>query len=455
MEQLGKGKIGESLPALLRAAASLATEKGSFGQVSVHIGDAVSLSEFVPASVRQRASPGFDPHQNPRDRRVVVAAAAEEMTRRMQAGSRSTPTHLAASLLLMHREGIPRRLLLEKMEWLGAELRLRGGKLDQTQGELRAAVLPRAVALLGGLVTALPSGMVEPNIRSRSQYGNMIELGYYRNHILRHFEGEAMLALSLYRAAGASLLVETLLEDASFLEELTLREWAHPKAGGYERAAAALRGMLERGTLAMEAVGVEDAPGITRPAREAGISPSIAAASAESGADLHAAAAAGFGPVGKFRVRVSPQGEAVYGLMCSLLWPFVDGYYVAALSLSVLRGGGSCGAGGGGTSVDRAGLLERMQWLGDRLYQDGLLYSFEGCSVEVLGNAMRWLEEGRVIETRGEMVRLGEGYRGLEKEEQLEALMGRLASFRRRVPGLDASHLRASLVAELPMLARL
>ena len=32
--------------------------------------------------------------------------------------------------------------------------------------------------------------MLEPNIRGRGQYGNMIELGYYRNHILRQTSTE-------------------------------------------------------------------------------------------------------------------------------------------------------------------------------------------------------------------------------------------------------------------------
>ena len=131
------------------------------------------------------------------------------------------------------------------------------------------------------------------------------------------------------------------------------------------------------------------------------------------------------------------------GFLTSLLWPFIDGYYVALLSLTCFNEH---------KAVSRTQLLEKMQWLGKRLYQEDLLYSFDGCSLEVLQNALLQLREWGVVSITDDTVRLTRAY--LE-DGPLHALSERVGSFTRRVPGLENPHMRASLVAEFPMLARM
>ena len=80
-------------------------------------------------------------------------------------------------------------------------------------------------------------------------------------------------------------------------------------------------------------------------------------------------------------LEVSPdtQGELTHSLLCTLLWPFVDSYWVAAIALFALTSN---------TEVEEATLLERMQWLAETMYHERMICFYESCSRETLRHAL-------------------------------------------------------------------
>ena len=145
------------------------------------------------------------------------------------------------------------------------------------------------------------------------------------------------------------------------------------------------------------------------------------------------------------------QGELTHSLLCTLLWPFVDSYWVAATALFALTSN---------TEVEEAALLERMQWLGETMYHERMICFYESCSRETLRHALDvFYDWGVVCAARSSateetpkqtVVRLQPPY---TDETQLRMLTSRLGALRKPAAGVAAGA-RPS-VAELPMLAKL
>ena len=120
------------------------------------------------------------------------------------------------------------------------------------------------------------------------------------------------------------------------------------------------------------------------------------------------------GPGGDSRVSLARTSGNTFGFLCSLVWPFVDSYWVAVVALSVLpHEAGPAAAVGEATEVARvldggvmrsvapaaaaaaaradsqfvsvARLTSRMQWLAETLYHDRKICFYESCSLETLG----------------------------------------------------------------------
>ena len=142
-------------------------------------------------------------------------------------------------------------------------------------------------------------------------------------------------------------------------------------------------------------------------------------------------------------VQLAPSGEASHSFLCAMVWPFIEGYYMAAMALTAISPG---------QAMPRARLLERMQSLGSKLYQDKLISSFEGSSLEMLSNALDLYQEWNIIAVKNDAVVVLPPY---NEEQPLRELGERLASFQRQRPHLDSTMSRALLVAELPVLSRL
>jgi len=453
-EMLGGAKVKESLGALLNGSLSMLqqTRVADFGMVSVQIGDPISLTSYLPSGVPREVSQlpqGGGPAPGglgEAHRLTLVSRLAHELTKQLQQQSRSMPSHLLASLLLQHRHGISEKELVEQMCWLCEQIQCRGGYVEGFEGKSAQAVLQRAERLLGSLVMRR-AAVLRPNIRAHDHFGNMIELGYYRNHLMHHFFQEAICSCALYGLynQGARCHPPEVLKQGAFLWGLLHQEFVYD-ASDARPLETKLHLMLKHGTFALD----EDAT----PREEVLLHSQNLVATSAVAKDLaveeadHAAALVGTsgqwsGDWNEAQIlKVTTSGEALYALLCSMLWPFIDGYYVAVMSLSALRSG---------RPIEHSALLNRAQALGDRLYQRNLLSSYEACSLELLKNAMELLQQREVITIQDGYVRLVATF---SEDGCLEALSKRISMFQQRTENTNI-HARALVVAELPMLASL
>eukprot|EP00842_Homolaphlyctis_polyrhiza_P000268 jgi/Hompol1/1241/HPOL_003109-RA len=95
-------------------------------------------------------------------------------------------------------------------------------------------------------------------------------------------------------------------------------------------------------------------------------------------------------------------GRETFDFYCFLLWPFVETYWLAAVSMyTILPDPESCEAAAGGLQwVDERIFLKRCQFFGRTLYYEGDLSYFEAINRDTLANAIARLREMGVIQIR-------------------------------------------------------
>jgi hypothetical protein len=185
-------------------------------------------------------------------------------------------------------------------------------------------------------------------------------------------------------------------------------------------------------------------------------------------------------------VSVAPnKGETMYAFLCSLLWPFFDGYYGAAITLFSLMPT---------ARIMREDLVLKMQWVTEALYHDRKIQHYESCSLDTLRHALKTFEDMGVVGTVGKaamadaaeaaaaaagggmadqgdgtplytsgigqdarpgLVQLMPKYRDLGVLQEFVAGIGRLRKAADPLmTGSDAATLSATMMAELPMLRK-
>jgi len=194
LEELqGRPKRGESLWGLLGAWRLLGRK---FGKVHVNFGEPLALAEFLDKQHpgwRERGE-GDDPHAD--WVRPVVRAAAEEVTRRINAAAVVTPVNLVAlALLATPKHTADTQALLRLIEHHQALMRTAPYSPGAAGCELPAAEVV-AYAEQFGFVERLPHALGEL-VRVRADAAPL--LAYFRNNVLHLFALPALVACLLGR----------------------------------------------------------------------------------------------------------------------------------------------------------------------------------------------------------------------------------------------------------------
>lgn len=259
----------------------------------------------------------------------------------------------------------------------------------------------------------------------------MIGLGYYRNKLLHWFNRDGVFAcafhaLEAFQAegqVGEGVDRQELLDGALFLHDLLRMEFVRPDdADDSAELAEVLRDLESRGALER-----------------------------------------GRGD------RLRRGDTRLLSLLSTLIWPFIDSYWVTVTSLFALRPGGAA-------TLDD--LLKRVQWLAETMYHEKLLAFYESCSLETLQNAVALLHKWGVLETQlpapaspkrkrsnrpsstaSGLVRLTPEF---EQGDALERLALRIAKFRKqplagslRASTGGAAGRESQLIAYLPTLSKM
>jgi glycerone phosphate O-acyltransferase/fatty acyl-CoA reductase len=282
----------------------------------------------------------------------------------------------------MYRRGIVWGPLVQKVDWLRREILKRGGRVEGVEGECREDVVKRGLALLSDHVSLRRNQMYEPKADSRDLYGNLIALGHYRNQIVHMFAHHGIIACALYALSSHSKSspqgtfgLEGAIEIVGKTDRSKLLEWS-----------CFLRQLLQLEFVAvMPPLSEADCRAEMERALDRMIGESILTATTTT-------AAVGGAPSSTGKVEVSPSAEGHFSLLCALVWPFIDSYWIAVTTLFALQSP----TGMKGISLDN--IIQRMQWFAETCYHEGMLEFYESCSKETLGLAVMKLKEMRVLE---------------------------------------------------------
>lgn len=262
----------------------------------------------------------------------------------------------------------------------------------------------------------------------------MIGLGYYRNKLLHWFNREGVLACA-YHALDAF----SVGPGASSAQSVS----SHSEEAGVDRQELLDGALFLHEMLAMEFVRKDD--------QEADRAHLVEALDQLETRKVLV-------PVASSSSRVETADGAMLSLLSTLMWPFIDSYWVAVTSLFALRPQGE---------VTTEDLLKRLQWLAETMYHEKLISFYESCSRETLQNALALLERWGVLSSR----RLpSKGKRNVNKpavqllsltpqyvtDGELEQLALRVSKFRKLPPGVQpATTSETEVLARLPALSRM
>ncbi|KAI9217267.1 acyltransferase-domain-containing protein [Blastocladiella britannica] len=398
-ELLGRPKEPESLGQL---ASSTSVLQLKLGRIDVRFATPWSMRAWVDAEVAAR-TPGQSPFAAPgggssTSSPTLLRALGYRVLSDINAVAVVMPTALVATVILTLRgRGVGRTDLVTKVDWVRDQILAKGGKVAEF-GDATDIIVDRVLALLGSELIGERKELMEPVYFVKKRF----ELSLYRNQALHHFVTEAILCASIEVAmreqrvgattsgsqssgllgshgephavpAATGVSYHQLLRDVSFLSQLFKREFIYPPGGVLDNMNRTLKLLVSNGVL--------------------------------SSVD-----------------RILDREK--FDFYNYLIWPFVETYWLACLSLLILdptrswldeddrlngtnQGQGQeTGAGSSDPTVApvsatwfmESQFADRAQDLAKTLYYEGELTYFESINKEILKNAWTSFAEAGIIE---------------------------------------------------------
>jgi len=321
--------------------------------------------------------------------------------------SKILPTTLVGTILLLHKErGLRMKELVERVRWLQQQVVQRGGQVtDDSISNLNksvATVVDRIMSSRGHSKTLvkrhkelLITGVFMPEER--------MELSMFRNQLLHIFVLEGLIACGFHQVMWlrrdevnqVGVKRGQLMESCAYLSTLLKLEFIFKPSE--VRDISSIKANFERGLRGMISNGV-----LTE------------------------------GEEGRLTLLAKPsspvKGQFVppdlFEFLCSLFCPFVDSYWLAALSLFKLFPA---------TIVTEDAMVAHAQLLGEKLYFDGQLDNYEAISKETVKNAflvfvdMKVITRVRITGDKSKSLQLSQDWRS---EEELKAFIAKIHSYR-------------------------
>ncbi|KAH6582957.1 hypothetical protein BASA60_001680 [Batrachochytrium salamandrivorans] len=381
-ELLGTPKQKESLVQLLNNVNILQLK---WGRIDVRFGQPFSLKEYIS---RERSRRGFgmglDESNNLSNKAVMLQSLGYKVLGDVNKISVVMPTALVGTTLLTLRgRGVGRNELIRKVNWLRKEIVLKGGHVAEFGNTPLSDIVDRVTLLVD------EGELLEPVYHPAKRF----ELSFYRNQVIHLFISECIVLVSMYATikAGGPIKAQriaispNLSDDVSFLSQLLSHEFVYGEGGLDKNLAVTISKLSRTNVLVVGAFEGNESSN----------------------------------PVGARRwVTLSAEerriGRETFDFYCFLLWPFVETYWLAAVSLYTIVPGRrdgvantdpSCGNTSPGSAttderlhwVDERIFLKRCQHFGRTLYCEGDLSYFEAVNKDTLVNAIGRLKEMGVV----------------------------------------------------------
>ncbi|KAI8924622.1 hypothetical protein BC831DRAFT_464859 [Entophlyctis helioformis] len=370
-ELLGTPKQKESLGQLLNSVNILGFK---WGRIDVRFGEPFSLRDYIAhESSRRGFDAGIVARSEADEKVIVLQSLGYRVLGDVNKITVVMPTALVGTALLTLRgRGVGRNELIRKVKWIRKEILSKGGSVAEFGDVPLSVILDRAITVLGDLI-GRRTDLLEPVYYP----GKRFELSFYRNQVIHLFVAESIVSLAIYATikAGGPIkaqrvpITPNLVDDVSFLSQLLKTEFVY-ESGGLGKNLPVTIAKLQQANV-------------------------LAVGQFEGGES---------GPVGGKRwVTLSKEerriGRENFDFYCFLIWPFVETYWLAAVSLyTILPHPGH--PAGVPHWVDERLFLKRCQFFGRTLYSEGDISYFEAINKDTLANAVARLKEMGVVQTR-------------------------------------------------------
>lgn len=453
----------------------------TLGSVSLQFGEPISLASYAQKHMSQMAAGRLDLATGHSPSPVIspsldlkIASMTSDLAYHiidcLHSGSVAHGTHIVAALLLMYRSAgsINFRDLESHVRLLAHEIKARGMIVDLAPRHPSqwSTAVRRALGLLKDSIREVRTGVFAPNgesIYAPNRRGSTdgdgagtdprihyIELAHLRNKIMHVFSNEALWACALHacsknrialgQAGIGGVPLRDLLDNAVFMDKLFASEFVRNRS--YESAEDfqmnVYRQMLRSNSGDRTQIFAINEGAACNSSEQLGEIVSIAA----------------------------NQGETMYAFLCSLLWPFIDGYYGAAVALFSLVPT---------VKMTREDLVLKMQWVTEALYHDRKIQHYESCSLDTLRHALSTFEDFGIVGTtkaasaldstsdddasskmrKSGLIQLMPKYRD---HTELKEFVARIGGLRKTadplMTGSDSATLSATTMAELPILRK-
>ncbi|KAF8471716.1 putative acyltransferase [Kalaharituber pfeilii] len=365
-ELLGIPKRKENLIDFISSSKVLSLK---MGRVDVRFGRPWSLREFINTQIAKE--PNADMAEGGAGRLRLLRTLGYKVLADINAVSVVMPTSLIGTILLTLRgRGVGKRELVRRIEWLSERIRAKGGRVADFGGIGTETVVERGLEVLGELVGRV-EGLAEETFYAVDRF----QLSFYRNMVIHLFISEAIVAAAMYtriKQGGAPpnqvIRYAALLDQVVFLSSLFRGEFVFPPEG--------VRANLHRTISGLEADGVITVE------REGDQVLSVELSKQER-----------------------DQGRENYDFYCFLIWPFIEGSWLAGVAIIGLTPPAAKEGEGGGEAgrewnpwVPVKAAQEMAQLLGKTLYHQGDLSYFEAVNKQTMANSfLRFEEEGIIL----------------------------------------------------------
>ncbi|KAB8297930.1 hypothetical protein EYC80_001712 [Monilinia laxa] len=363
-ELLGIPKKKENLADFLSASSVLSLK---LGRVDVRFHEPWSLRDFIlQQQARSLGVPkalDFESINVPSVRQKLLRTLGYKVLSDINAVSVVMPTALVGTVLLTLRgRGVGKSELIRRVEWISERVRNKGGRVAHFAGATTSAVVERALEVLGKDLVGKVDGLAEETYYAVDRF----QLSFYRNMTIHLFISEALVSASMYmniKRGGGKVLqnvsYEELLNQVQFLSQLFRGEFIYHTEGLAVNLDNTLHDL--------------EADNIVELIRD---------------------------PEGKIiTIGLSNHERSVgrenYDFYCFLIWPFVEAFWLGAVSLMGFTPPPNKP---NDVWLEVKKAHDGSQLLGKTLYHQGDLSYFEAVNKETLKNAyQRFEDEGIVI----------------------------------------------------------
>ncbi|SCV69844.1 BQ2448_1238 [Microbotryum intermedium] len=361
-ELLGNPKEKETLTGLLLNTRVVQLQ---LGRIDVRFQKPFSLNGWIEEQNQRRRSqrePGA-PVDAQKEQAVLLRALGYQVLSDINKVAVIMPAALVGTCMLTIRgRGVGKKELLSRVGWLIQAIEVRGGRVADFAGMGLETVVDRALIVLKDLIGE-HKDLIEPTFYITKRF----ELSFYRNQTMHLFVSESMFCASLYtrvKAGGAApsqrMARKEIMSELHFLSRLLQNEFVYGTEGLESNAANTINFLAKD-----EVILVED--------DMIGLSP---------------------------KERAS--GRNNFDFFNFLLWPYIETYWLAAVSLFALTPVGPPPESSATLAwVSEKAFHKSAQLLGKNGHYQGDISYLEAVNQATLANAfMRMVELGVILTRR-------------------------------------------------------